>query len=80
MDENSLEKGSIIVSKTAMYGGAAATVWGGLTISEIGIIGGLLVGLLGFVAGQYWAYRRDRREEREMRERLRRKFGECDGW
>lgn len=81
MNETTTEKAAIIVSKVSMYGGAATTFWGGLTISEIGILGGLLVGALGFVAGQYWSWRKDRREEHEMRERLRSADtrGECHG-
>lgn len=81
MHETTTEKAGIIVSKISMYGGAATTFWGGLTISEIGILGGLIVGVLGFLAGQYWSWRKDRREEREMRERLRRADaqGECNG-
>lgn len=68
MNETS-ENASIAASKITMYGGAAGAAVGGLTISEFGIIGGLIVGLLGFIAGQYWSWRKDRREERESQER-----------
>lgn len=85
MNETTSDNAAIVVSKVTMYGGAAGSVVSGFTISEIGIIGGLIVALLGFLAGQYWSWRKDRREERESLERRERlrvmagDAGDCHG-
>lgn len=56
-----LENAAIVAGKTATYGGAAGAVLGGLTISELGITIGAIVGILGWVCSQYWSWRRDQR-------------------
>lgn len=78
MTPESVEKTGAIAGKTLMYGGAAGSVASGLTLSEIGVIVGMLLGVLGLLLGQYWAWRKDRREQRESEARLRHKFG--TGW
>ena len=59
----------IAAGKTATYGGAIGALVSGWTISEIGVVVGIVVGVLGLIFGQYWAWRRDRREaaEQEMK-------------
>ena len=75
---NTVENSAIVAGKAAAYGGAAGAFVSGLTVSEWGVIGGLLVGLLGWLCGQYWSWRKDQREEREMAIRMQHKFG--TGW
>lgn len=70
------ENAAIVASKTAAYGGAASAILGGLTISEIGVIVGIVVGVLGLILGQFWSWRRDQRERRESAARLC-KLGDC---
>lgn len=72
---NTLETGAIATGKAAAYGGAAGAVVSGLTISEWGVIGGLIIGVLGWVCTQYWSWRKAKREEREMEIRMQHKFG-----
>lgn len=69
------ENGAIIASKAAAYGGAVSAIFSGLTVSEIGVIIGTIVGVVGLLLGQFWSWRRDRREVREMEARMRHKFG-----
>lgn len=59
---NTTENIALGISKTAQYGGAMGAVWGGLTLSEIGVIVGIVVGVVGLLLGQFWAARRDARE------------------
>lgn len=54
------ENRHILVSKLLQYFGAMASVLGGLTISEIGVIVGIVIGVAGFVAAQYWQWRQTR--------------------
>ena len=56
----------IAAGKTATYVGAIGALVGGWTISEIGVVVGIMVGVLGLIFGQYWAWRRDRRELAEQ--------------
>ena len=69
---------AIVAGKTAAYGGATTAVVSGMSLSEMGIIVGAIVGVLGLIFGQYWAWRKDRREAREMEARMQHKFG--TGW
>lgn len=73
-----VENVAIGISKTAQYGGAAGAVWGGLTLSEIGVIVGIVVGVAGLLLTQYWAARRDRRERDLYQARLSAIKGACD--
>lgn len=75
---NTAENSAIVAGKTAAYGGALTAFTSGLTVSEFGVIVGCIVGVLGLIFGQYWAWRRDRREQREMVARLQHKLG--TGW
>ena len=47
---NGAENGAIVAGKAAAYGGAAGAVVSGLTITEWGVIGGLIIGVLGWVS------------------------------
>ncbi|MFD2756399.1 holin [Comamonas terrae] len=81
---NTAENIAVVGGKAATYGGAAGAVVSGLSISEWGVVGGLLIAVLGWVCTQYWSWRRDQREERESAARLEMKFGahwedRCDG-
>ena len=66
---NTVEGLPIAAGKTATYGGAIGALVSGWSISEIGVVVGIVVGVLGLIFGQYWAWRRDRREaaEQEMK-------------
>lgn len=75
MNPETLERAGTVAGKTLTYGGAAGTAVSGLTLSEIGVIVGIVIGALGLVFGQYWAWRKDKREQRESEARLRHKFG-----
>ena len=63
---NTVEDLPIAAGKTATYGGAIGALVSGWTISEIGVVVGIVVGVLGLIFGQYWAWRRDRREAAEQ--------------
>lgn len=75
---NSVESVAISVGKTAQYGGAMGAVVGGLTLSEIGVIVGIVVGVAGLLLTQYWAARRDRRERDLYEAKLSAIKGACD--
>ena len=66
---DTVESLPIAAGKTATYGGAIGAFVSGWTISEIGVVIGSVVAVLGLIFGQYWAWRRDRREaaEQEMK-------------
>ena len=78
MTPESVERVGTVAGKTLMYGGAAGSAVSGLTLSEIGVVVGIVIGVLGLLLGQYWAWRKDRREQLESEARLRHKFG--TGW
>ncbi len=59
---NTAENSAIVAGKAAAYGGATGAFVSGLTVSEWGVIGGLLIGMLGWACTQYWSWRKDRRE------------------
>ena len=65
----------IAAGKTATYGGAIGAFVSGWTISEIGIVVGIVVGVLGLIFGQYWAWRRDRREAAEQEMKMMLEYG-----
>lgn len=75
---NTTESAAIVAGKTAVYGGAATAALSGLTLTEMGVVIGAVVGVLGLIFGQYWSWRRDKREEREMIARMTHKYG--TGW
>ena len=72
---NTSENVAIAGSKVAAYGGSGTAVVSGLTLHEIGVIVGIAVAVLGLLLGQFWSWRKDRREQREMMARMRRDFG-----
>lgn len=65
----------ITVGKAATYGGAIGAFVSGWTISEIGVVVGIVVGVLGMIFGQYWAWRREKREVAEQEVRLTLEYG-----
>ena len=75
MKTESLENAGMLAGKTMAYGGAAGSALSGLTVSEIGVIVGIVIGVLGLVLGQFWQWRKDRREHRESEARLRHELG-----
>lgn len=64
-----IEKASDWASTTTYGGGISAVIFG-LTAQEIGIYGGLIIGLLGFIGNMYFKYKAHQLELRklEMRE------------
>lgn len=62
---DTVESLPIAAGKTATYGGAIGALVSSWTISEIGVVVGIAVGVLGLIFGQYWAWRRERREAKE---------------
>lgn len=67
---NTAESLAIATGKTAQYGGAAGAIVGGLTLSEVGVMVGIAVGVAGLLLAQYWAWRRDQREQELLRAEL----------
>ena len=65
----------ITVGKAATYVGAIGAFVSGWTISEIGVVVGIVVGVLGMIFGQYWAWRREKREAAEQEVRLTLEYG-----
>ncbi len=57
-------------SETASYTGAVVSIGSSLTLTGLGIIVGMVTAILTFAVSTYFAWRRDRREEREARARL----------
>lgn len=51
-------------------GGGTAMVIGGLTVNEWAMVGGLIVGLLGFAVQWYYRHREFKLRERESNARL----------
>lgn len=52
------------VMNATSYVGAGVSVVAGLTLTEWGVIVGIVTAFLTFIASQVWQARRDRREER----------------
>lgn len=51
-----------VATQTMTYGGASTAIVSGLTLNQVGVIVGIVVGVVG-LALQFWAtLRRDRRE------------------
>lgn len=68
----------IFWGKLATYFGALWSFFSGLSVSEVGVVVGIFVGVLGLIFSQFWSWRRDRREAREMQARMHHKYG--TGW
>ena len=73
--KHTVESLPIATGKAATYGGALGAFVGGWTISEIGVVVGIVVGVLGLIFGQYWAWRRDRREAAEQEMKMLLEYG-----
>lgn len=52
------------------YAGAAVSVASSLTLTEIGVIVGIVTALLTFAGNAVYMYRKDKREQRETEARL----------
>lgn len=52
------------------YAGGVASIGASLTLTEVGVIVGIVTALLTFVINAIFMYRRDRREQRESDARL----------
>lgn len=72
---NTVEGLPIAAGKTATYGGAIGALVSSWSISEIGVVVGIVVGVLGLIFGQYWAWRRDRREAAEQEMKMMLEYG-----
>lgn len=72
---DTVESLPIAAGKTATYGGAIGAFVSGWTISEIGVVIGSVVAVLGLIFGQYWAWRRDRREAAEQEMKMLLEYG-----
>ena len=72
---NTVEGLPIAAGKTATYVGAIGALVSGWSISEIGVVVGIVVGVLGLIFGQYWAWRRDRREAAEQEMKMMLEYG-----
>ena len=59
---NTTESVGIAAGKTAVYGGAVTAAASGMTLSEMGVIVGGIVAVLGMIFGQYWAWKRNARQ------------------
>ena len=71
----STENGAIIASKAAAYGGAFSAIFSGLTVSEIGVVVGIIVGVVGLILGQFWTWRKDRRDRAIANFQMRQQYG-----
>ena len=58
-DEHAL----IQTSKITAYSAAGTTILSGLTLSEWGVVVGIVCWILSTIANQYWAWRKTKREE-----------------
>ena len=72
---DTVESLPIAAGKTATYGGAIGAFVSGWTISEVGVVVGIVVGVLGLIFGQYWAWRRDHREAAEQEMKMLLEYG-----
>ena len=75
------EQTAIGISNGASYIGIGTTVVSGLTLSEWGVVVGIVFWVLGFLGSQFWSYQRDKREKIESKQRIRyrrRAFAEMD--
>ena len=72
---DTVESLPIAAGKTATYGGAIGAFVSGWTISEIGVVIGSVVAVLGLIFGQYWAWRRERRETAEQEMKMTLEYG-----
>lgn len=57
------------VSQSMTYGGASTAVVSGLTLNQVGVIVGIVVGFCGLCLQIWYTIRKDRREEEAHRMR-----------
>lgn len=60
-------------SDASSYAGSAVSIGASLTLTDIGVVVGIVTALLTFGLNAYFMYRRDQREQREADARMRRK-------
>lgn len=65
---DALEAVAAKTTHAAGHASAAATVYFGLTLNELGVVVGIMCSLVMAGANVYFQWRRDRREERQARE------------
>lgn len=58
-------------TEVTSYAGGAVSIGASLTLTEIGIIVGIVTALLTFTLNAIYTFRKDQREERESAARLR---------
>ena len=75
MSNPAAENAGIVAGKVAAYGGAGGSVFFGLTLNELGVLVGMVVAVAGLALSQYWSWKKDRREMREMAMRMKSEFG-----
>ena len=66
MTEHRLEN----LAQTATYTGGGGAVFAGLTLNEIGVIVGIVVGVIGLAAQMYFGITRHRREKELHRRKM----------
>jgi hypothetical protein len=63
-------------TEASSYAGAAASIGASLTLTDIGIIVGIVTALLTFGLNAYYMYRRDKREQESNEAALKKLRGE----
>ena len=57
-------------AQTMTYGGAGTAIVSGITLSQIGVVVGIAVGIVGLALQIWYTMRRDRREQELHRQRM----------
>lgn len=65
-----IDAAGLLAGKVSMYGGAGSALWFGLSAGEFAAVGGLAIGVVGYVTQLYFNRRRDRRESAEHEARM----------
>lgn len=61
---------NVSVAEVASYAGGVTSVGASLTMTELGVMVGIVTAILTFIVNLVFTYRKDRREERESDARL----------
>lgn len=75
----SIEKIEMTGSQATTQAGAGITIFSGLTLNEVGVLVGILVGLAGICLQWYFLSRRDKREREAHEFKMRPIKGEKNG-
>lgn len=65
-----IDAAGLLAGKVSMYGGAGSALWFGLSAGEFAAVGGLGIGVVGYLTQVYFNRRRDRRETAEHQVRM----------